>query len=590
MPASQTGVFNTQQFTNAGLPLIGGRLYTYATGTTTFKTAFTDVAGAIPHTYTPDGLGGQYLALDARGELPASLYLAFGAYDLALKRADASTVWTRRAEGIASAGDLAGTAGAGLVGFVSAGAGAKNRTILDKLRDTVSVKDYGAIGDGVTDDTAAFTAALAAGQVVIVPFTSPGYILNNVVINGGQTLEANGVTLKASVGASCILRMTGFRPILHDAYFEDSASRIPNTFTTNAALIVKDAIYPTVSNTYFVNVGCGMLVTASLTTSAQTTKGTFENLRFDTVRNRGIYVGPNVNTCTFTNIRIYVGSLPSGGLQTTRKNCIGFQIASTGSLLASGGHIMTDIDVEQADTGFQFTDVQLSVLNNCFADTLAGTGVQFTGACDRIKVSNLLAGTALVGVEVTGTCTNIWLDSIQTFLQGVVPPDGDPATFFNAGAAFDVAVRNSASVLIGSWFGDHKLFADPTANIAFEQGDRLYTATPANIAAATTVFLGPIGTSATDVTPWTTPRAGVLLSIRAQPANQPGAGQSFTYTARVASVNTGLVATVGPNSFDSGTVTNPVNFSAGQPLSISLATSSLANATQHRVVLSLKYF
>ena len=67
MPASQSGVFSLQQFTNAGAPLVGGRLYTYVFGTTTLKTAYTDAAASIPHTYTADGLGGQYLALDARG-------------------------------------------------------------------------------------------------------------------------------------------------------------------------------------------------------------------------------------------------------------------------------------------------------------------------------------------------------------------------------------------------------------------------------------------------------------------------------------------------------------------------------------------
>jgi len=40
--------------------------------------------------------------------------------------------------------------------FLQAGTGAVARTSLSKLRDTVSVKDFGAVGDGVADDTAAW--------------------------------------------------------------------------------------------------------------------------------------------------------------------------------------------------------------------------------------------------------------------------------------------------------------------------------------------------------------------------------------------------------------------------------------------------
>ena len=79
---------------------------------------------------------------------------------------------------------------AGKLSFTQAGTGATARTIDSKLKETVSVKDFGAVGDGVADDTAAFQAAVnaASGKILTIP-SGTSYKLGTITLQSNSEYQ-----------------------------------------------------------------------------------------------------------------------------------------------------------------------------------------------------------------------------------------------------------------------------------------------------------------------------------------------------------------------------------------------------------------
>jgi len=89
------------------------------------------------------------------------------------------------------------------VQYDPAGTGAVSTTVQEKLRETVSVKDFYAVGDGVADDTAAIQAAIdavfnAGGGTVYIPAGT--YIVSSIVKNwiGAVTVRIQGAGKRAT--------------------------------------------------------------------------------------------------------------------------------------------------------------------------------------------------------------------------------------------------------------------------------------------------------------------------------------------------------------------------------------------------------
>ena len=78
------------------------------------------------------------------------------------------------------------------IGFTQTGTGGTNRTVSSKLYETVSIADFGAVGNGTTDDTAAINAALAASKHVVVPAGFTSLISSTIVVPAYSRLTFMG--------------------------------------------------------------------------------------------------------------------------------------------------------------------------------------------------------------------------------------------------------------------------------------------------------------------------------------------------------------------------------------------------------------
>lgn len=78
------------------------------------------------------------------------------------------------------------------VTYSQGGTGSTARFVESKLKETVSVKDFGAIGDGVTDDTAAITAALSSGALRVYAPGSGYKITSKLTIPAGVEFFGDG--------------------------------------------------------------------------------------------------------------------------------------------------------------------------------------------------------------------------------------------------------------------------------------------------------------------------------------------------------------------------------------------------------------
>jgi len=261
---SPVGGVAGQFFDNNGNPLSGGKIFTYAAGTTTNQVTYTSATGITAHSnpiildsggrvpsgeiWLTDGLQYKFVIKTSTDQLigtfdnvtginsnfvnytiqeeiqiatagqtvftlttmsyaPATNSLSvfvdgvnqYGGGAYSYIETDSTTVTftaglhvgaeVKFTTAVFTAGSVGNAAN---VVYDPAGIGAVPTNVQDKLRETVSVKDFGAVGDGVADDTAAIQAAIDYATSVGAAITLNGA---EYLCNGQLLLETNTTIL-----------------------------------------------------------------------------------------------------------------------------------------------------------------------------------------------------------------------------------------------------------------------------------------------------------------------------------------------------------------------------------------------------------
>jgi hypothetical protein len=328
------------------------------------------------------------------------------------------------------------------------GAVTSDYTVQDKLAQTVSAQDFGAVGDGIADDTQAIKDAIAASKIVYLPpgtynVTSPIYMTLGARLIGG------------GVGPTIIKKTT---TTVGTGSNTARGGTIVDSYAVDAVIILTHA-NSGLFDDYAYNCEISNLAIHS---------GSNNNAYGIYAPRAALFTMKNVETLGFqygyTTFDTWMSSferVTHNG--NTRTNWIGFNwtLDSTSGPTGTSCNFMDCWARDGTGVGWYINSLGYTAMNNCGADNITGSSYQFISAqitmngCGMENITAAASGNILdfvnsiavvntmYGFAITGAASAnyIRLDSSNISFN-----DCKFTNFVTVNGAYNIAVQNGTNL------------------------------------------------------------------------------------------------------------------------------------------------
>lgn len=320
------------------------------------------------------------------------------------------------------ASDLSSPTGSSLVGYKNAATGSVSATVKSKLDSTVFVgADFGAVGDGTTDDTGALQAAFSSGAKRVEGAAGKTYRITNTL-----TLDASNIELDFHNSTILLDDSSGTKDLLFvgNGTTQRSNVKIKNiTFSRNQIASAGYAINSNLIGVVEIS-GCRVFGNNTFWRGIRIYRGVIVNILNNYIDNcidRGIYLlggGTGSNRTLDTSI---VGNRVEGGVTCVEtsdfvegfycRNNIFFNTTSSAVVLSATikANALVSFKLQQNDfdttgaNGLFIDNVTNIQVTGCWFSSNSAASINLGSSCSSVVISANQIYPTVQALSVAGT-------------------------------------------------------------------------------------------------------------------------------------------------------------------------------------------